>query len=230
MAGKHPYVSGNGVLTQVLDHLRKSFPATLNADVLKKLGFAPKNESYIINTLRFLDLIKEDGSRTSGAQKVFVIHEDGAFQAAFSAMVKSAYSDLFSLHGEGVWDLDQHKLITFFRQTDQSSALVGGRQAGTFRALGAYAGKVDASSASNQTARPAAKSTTRKRNTKKEATLTGALGSGGAAVGAKLEHQPLAVGGTVGLTVRVEINLPATGDQGTYDKIFRSIRENLLNG
>jgi hypothetical protein len=33
----------------------------------------------------------------------------------------------------------------------------------------------------------------------------------------------------VGLTVRIEVNLPAAGDQETYDKIFRSIRENLLN-
>jgi hypothetical protein len=33
-----------------------------------------------------------------------------------------------------------------------------------------------------------------------------------------------------GLTVRIEINLPAGGDQQTYDRIFKSIRENLLNG
>lgn len=33
----------------------------------------------------------------------------------------------------------------------------------------------------------------------------------------------------VGLTVRIEINLPADGDQETYDRIFRSIRENLIN-
>jgi hypothetical protein len=31
------------------------------------------------------------------------------------------------------------------------------------------------------------------------------------------------------LTVRVEINLPVTEDQQVYDKIFRSIRANLLN-
>jgi hypothetical protein len=31
------------------------------------------------------------------------------------------------------------------------------------------------------------------------------------------------------LTVRIEINLPAGGDQSTYDCIFKSIRENLLN-
>lgn len=32
-----------------------------------------------------------------------------------------------------------------------------------------------------------------------------------------------------GLTVRVEVNLPPAADQETYDRIFRSIRENLLN-
>ena len=32
----------------------------------------------------------------------------------------------------------------------------------------------------------------------------------------------------VGLTVRIEINLPAVSDQGTYDKIFKSIRDYLL--
>ena len=34
--------------------------------------------------------------------------------------------------------------------------------------------------------------------------------------------------GNVGLTVRIEINLPANGSQATYDNIFKSIRENLL--
>ena len=33
-----------------------------------------------------------------------------------------------------------------------------------------------------------------------------------------------------GLTVRVEVNLPADADQETYDKIFQSIRKNLING
>jgi hypothetical protein len=34
----------------------------------------------------------------------------------------------------------------------------------------------------------------------------------------------------VGLTVRIEVNLPANGDQETYDRIFRSIRKNLIDG
>jgi hypothetical protein len=33
-----------------------------------------------------------------------------------------------------------------------------------------------------------------------------------------------------GLTVRIEVNLPAEGEQQTYDRIFRSIRKNLIDG
>lgn len=233
MADKHPYVSGTGVLTQVLDHLRKSFPATLNADVLKKLGFAPKNESYIINTLRFLDLIAEDGTRTHGAQKAFVIHDDDSFREAFAAIVKSAYSDLFSLHGDGAWNLDQDKLITFFRQTDHSSQLVGGRQAGTFRALAAYASQVDGSHApktkAKAKAKPQSKSVAAKVPAKKPSDNAVTMEEAVSNNPSSSSHS-VGSGGGFGLTVRIEINLPATGDQDTYDKIFKSIRENLLNG
>lgn len=225
MAGKHPYVSGNGILIQVLDHLRKSFPATFNADVLKKLGFAPKNESYIINTLRYLGLITDDGTRTEDAQKAFVIHDDAAFQAAFAKIVKTAYPELFSLHGDGAWDTDQSKLITFFRQTDQSSELVGGRQANTFRALSAYAGKSDANVASK--GKPQA--SPKKPRSKKKVTVAGASVTD-ATIDRVPAHHSAAGASVVGLTVRIEVNLPSTGDQDTYDKIFKSIRENLLNG
>lgn len=225
MAGKHPYVSGNGVLIQVLDHLRKSFPATFNADILKKLGFAPKNESYIINTLRYLGLITDDGSRTEEAQKAFVIHDDVVFKAAFGKIIKDSYPELFSLHGDDAWGIDPSKLITFFRQTDQSSELVGGRQANTFRALSAYVGKSDGSVVPKTKPQPLAKSA----RPRKAATATGATVKPASTDGASDKHLA-AVGSAVGLTVRIEVNLPATGDQDTYDKIFRSIRENLLNG
>ena len=73
MADKHPYVSANGTLVQVLNHLKKSFPATFDADTLRKLGLAPHNESYIINTVRFIKLIDENGARTAEAQKIFTL-------------------------------------------------------------------------------------------------------------------------------------------------------------
>ncbi len=229
MADKHPYVSGTGVLTQVLDHLRRSFPAKLNAEVLRKLGFAPKNESYVINTVRFLGLIDEEGARTEKAQKVFTLHDESGFSKAFSETVKTAYSELFSLHGDNAWKLDQPKLVTFFRQTDQSSELVGTRQANTFRTLAAYAGYGDLT----VTPRPKAPSRSEKKPSGRKSVAKAAPAAKESPVSAPVgTHTNASLRGdrNLGLTVRIEINLPAAADQETYDRIFKSIRENLLNG
>jgi hypothetical protein len=36
-------------------------------------------------------------------------------------------------------------------------------------------------------------------------------------------------GQQVGLTVRIEVNLPPSGDAATYDAIFASIRKHLMS-
>src|SRR5690606_4869283 len=136
MADKHPYVSGSGPIFQLVAQLRKSFPAGgVTADTLKKLGLAPNNESYVINTLRFVAVIDDEGKRTTEAGKVFSHHDDASFQKAFAPMVKKAYSDLFDVHGDAAWKLDIDSLIQYFRSTDDTSAIVGRRQATTFQAL-----------------------------------------------------------------------------------------------
>jgi len=40
---------------------------------------------------------------------------------------------------------------------------------------------------------------------------------------------PVVNGSPLTVSVRIELNLPATDNQEVYDKMFRSIRENLLN-
>lgn len=52
---------------------------------------------------------------------------------------------------------------------------------------------------------------------------------------ANLPAPPVNFGGggsiaDVGLTVRIEVNLPAGGEESTYDAIFKSIRKNLIDG
>jgi hypothetical protein len=167
------------------------------------------------------------GARTEKAQKTFTLHDGSSFAKAFSDVVKSAYADLFKLHGEDAWILDNAKLITYFRQTDQSSEVVGTRQANTFRALATYASQAVAPPAAPKVKtkptpdgkpkpRTTARPTGEPGKTQRDSPRSRGEGS--------LTEQ------NVGLTVRIEINLPATGDQDTYDKIFKSIRENLLNG
>jgi len=224
MADKHPYVTGPGALVQVITHFRKSFPGTVDASTLQKLGFAPNNESYVLNVLRFLGLIDQEGKRTTEATKTFNLHEDDDFSKAFAALVSKAYTALFELHGDAAWDLDSNKLITFFRNQDETTAVVGKLQATTFRVLAAYSGHGDVP-ASKATGAKGAKPTA-KPSSKKVTKIPMPPASTDGIAGTGNSKGPNAVG----LTVRIEVNLPADGEQATYDRIFKSIRENLLNG
>ena len=229
MADKHPYVQGSGALLQMVNHLRRSFPAVgVTADTLRKLGLAPNNESYVINTLRFIGIIDEEGKKTDAAGGVFNQHDDAAFQTAFAELVESAYADLFSLHGNDAWDLDLDALIQYFRSTDDTSAIVGRRQAATFLWLSTLSGHAETPQAKASPAKRAQA----ERNVPKK--VPKGKSAGITIQQEEPDSEPKAGGGgvrgrDVGLTVRVEINLPADGDQETYDRIFKSIRENLLN-
>jgi hypothetical protein len=224
MAEKHPYLQTPGQFAQLVTYLRRSFPSTVTADTVKKLGLAPKNESYMINTLRFMELIDDESNKTEAASKVFSLHQDQAFQKGFGDLVKKAYSELFGLHGDAAWDLDTDSLISFFRQTDKSSAVVGKLQASTFKTLVALAGHGEV---------PERKTKTKQEGKKTSASKQGLIAESIKAKEAMLKQKGGGVDNTkrdFGLTVRIEINLPAEGNQETYDRIFKSIRENLLNG
>lgn len=140
MANKYPYVASPGPLAKTIEHLRRrKFPPELTAETLRKLGVAPKNESYVINVLRFLGLIDEEGKKVDSKTAAFVQHKDEEFQKQFEAVVREAYDELFELHGDDAWGMDRASLVQFFRTTDHSTEIVGGRQAGTFAFLSALA-------------------------------------------------------------------------------------------
>lgn len=225
MANKYPYVASAGPLVKTVTHLRKSFPKEVTADTLRKLGVAPKNESYAINVLRFLGVIDDEGKKVDAKAKALVQHQEEAFAAEFGKLVRESYEELFELHGDAAWTLDRNALTQFFRTTDHSSDVVGTRQASTFSALAALSGHADIPT-------PKAMTGSKKKkvpsvgSAKQEGKSTGRVDKGAVSLGGGIDHgQP-----PVGLTVRIEVNLPASGDQETYDRIFQSIRKNLING
>ena len=114
-------------------------------------------------------------------------------------------------------------LITFFRHTEHSTAIVGKKQANTFHALAALSGHGEIPEPKTST------STVKAEKSKKIDSAKQLIGERkGSPIGNT--DQSLGVRNAFGLTVRIEINLPAEGNQETYDRIFKSIRENLLNG
>ena len=222
---KHPYVNTIGGLSKAIEQFRDAFPPTVNASTLQKLGIAPNNETYVLSAFRFLGFIDENEKRTSAAATIFSHHDDQAFAQAFGKSVQDAYAGLFELHGEKSWSLDNDSLIAYFRGTDQTSAIVGKRQANTFRALARFAGYGDSRDAEAK-GRPT-KTVEKKKTTSRRTVDTPPSAKKDAS---NEHHKALSKDSSrVGLTVRVEINLPAEGDQDTYDRIFKSIRENLLN-
>ena len=205
MADRHPYSPSPGGITAAINQFRKSFPKTVSAETLKQLGIAPKNESYIINVLRFIGAVDKDGNQTEKAATAFSHHNDGDFQKAFEELVMDAYKDLFALHKDAAWGLDADKLIAFFRSKDKTTDLVGRLQASTFQLLAAFAGHGTLPIASSQKA-PAKAKSDKSRAGKSVAKDKQIPQSGGNEVDKR----------DIGLSVRIEVNLPPAGDQETY--------------
>jgi hypothetical protein len=230
-----PYAYTNTVpgLVGAIRQLRSVFPSPLTPDTLKKWSIAPNNETYVLNVLRFLGVIDQEGKKVADVARAFLEHDDEAFAKKFEPLVRTAYAGLFENFGENAWTLDRDRLISFFRVEDESSATVGARQALTFQVLSGLAGH------GAPPAEPKAASSPRKREPavargraaptpRKEPRPEPAAPNSPIRIPDQLGRQSGGGNGT-SLTVRIEINLPVAEDQAVYDRIFKSIRANLID-
>lgn len=221
----YPYISGQAALVQTFTQLRKGFPGKVDAGYLQRFNIAPANESYVISILRFLGLIDEDGTRVQDKTGYFFGNDD-SFKSGLEDTLRTAYSQVFDEMGDGVLDASKDDLTHWFRASDKTSSVVGQRQASTFQTLAALAGHGDLpaarSVAAKKTASPpadaAAKKTTARKPTRKSPVEEPSGDDGG---GKNRQD--------VGLTVRIEVNLPPGGDADTYDLIFASIKKHLMS-
>jgi hypothetical protein len=225
----YPYTSGQGAVAQTIAQLRKGFPPKVDAGYLQRFGIASANESYIISILRFLELIDEDGGQRD-ENIDFFFRDDEAFKQGFEKRLRDAYAQLFDEMGDDALTAEKDSLTHWFRAADKTSALVGQRQASTFQTLAALAGHGDvpASRAPSRATKPESSARKPKANTRT---------TSNAAARQTLSPQPskrtpgsdAANGSDVGLTVRIEVNLPPGGDANTYDAIFASIKKHLMS-
>lgn len=228
MATAYPYVSSQSALVKAFEQFRKAFPPTIDAATLQRFSIAPANESYVISTFRFLGLIDEDGKKVDAAVDFFY-GDDAKFQKGLESVIRKSYKPLFDDHGESAWEEEQPSLATWFRVTDKTSDLVGGRQANTFKLLAALAGhgELKVSSAAPKASKGASKAPPAK--AKKAAAKKPAAAAQPTAHRDDAKTPPSITHDSVGLTVRIEVNLPATGTPEVYDSIFASIRKHLID-
>ncbi len=213
----YPYTSALNSIDQIIQHLRKTPLKNLDSSVLKKLSIAPGNETFIINMMRALGVFDNDGKAVDSAMEVFLLSDD-EFGPKFAKLIEVTYSALFELHGDAAWSQEKSKLVSFFRQADKTSDLIGGRQAEMFMRLAAIAGKRELPKVAPraQTTRVASP---RKANGSAKTTPPTVV------------EVPTKSSNEEGLTlsVKVEVNLPPTSDQAVYDAIFKSIRQQLID-
>jgi hypothetical protein len=207
----------------MIGYLRKNFPASVTSETVKKFSLAPNNESYVINALQFIGVLDTEGKRTKVGHDVFVLGED-AFPKAFEGLIKASYKDLFDIRGEDAWTLGRGDLISYFRTTDKTSEVIGGRQAGLFQAFRTLAGYAQANESATKSA------TSKPRQAKPRAAPAKKNKVTEVAIDTPTTDQSPKDGRReMAMTVRIEINLPANGTQETYDAIFKSIRANLID-
>jgi uncharacterized protein DUF5343 len=65
-----PYIPSGGLIQTAFRQFRKSFPAKVDAETLKKLGIASSNEGAIINILKFIGVLDKDNQRTPEGTKL----------------------------------------------------------------------------------------------------------------------------------------------------------------
>ncbi len=228
MANTYPYISGQGALVKTIDQFRKSFPATVDAAYFKRMAIAPGNESYLINILRFLGLIDESGAKVDEAANAFY-GSDEHFQEGLTALLQKAYKPVFDELGPDAWNAGRDSLTHWFRMVDKTTELIGGRQASTFLALAGASGNgapVEARSPSKTTPKAPAKTPPKKSSAASDAPPKDDIQkppSGGLTVNGGGSSD----GGPIGLSVRVEINVPVGATADEYDAMFASIRKHL---
>ncbi|QZD87342.1 DUF5343 domain-containing protein [Qipengyuania psychrotolerans] len=220
----HPYVPSGGILQSAISQFRQSFPAKIDSDTLKKLAIASGNENGVINVLKYLEAVNQENKRTQIGQDLFSLHDDQEFGEKLSELVESAYSDLFELRSNGAWNANQDDLISFFRRSDGTSAVVGKRQAITFQTLASLSGKREEEILTRGPRGP-------NKVSKKKVTLEPRVNEGAQKPPKPAEKVVVPRSGSdVALTVRVEVNLPANASKDAYDHIFASIKKNLIDG
>ena len=225
MASRHPYISSPGSIERIITYLRSTFPSSIKVDTIQKLGIAPKNEYSVINALQFIGLIDETGKANEEKKsKAFSGQNDEEFAEAFSEIIKEAYKDLFDLRDDKAWTLDDDDLKKFFRGADGTGESTGQRQARVFQVFSSLCGKTE-----SPIKKGARKTSPSKKASNKD---TPAINKPASAKNESPNQTPKqnSVLDNLGMSIKIEVNLPSEASPEAYDNIFKSIRKHLIDG
>ena len=181
-----------------------SAPARFTQDFLEGLGFKSKNDRKLVSVLISLGFLDSNKVPTQ-AYRDYLDSERAP--VVLGNQLKKAYGELFTLLRDAP-SADTPTLVGKFKSLCNIKESTAEKVAMTFRNLSAIAEFVD----------------------QPDAVEPEADEENGAAVPPSAAPSSTSVAVGIGLAHRIEINLPNTTNIDVYHAIFRSLKENLLDG
>ncbi len=201
-----PYMPSIKNLPAILDSIQNAgAPDAFGLDFLQDLGYTSSNDRSVIKVLKYLGLLDASG-KPQAAYREFMDHTKA--KSVLAGRLCHAYDDLFRADKEAQ-SRTTEKLKGWFKTKTGVGDAVATKMASTFRALAAYADFTDVPAVEPKLEAELPKEETTEEEEPKRET--------------PLPNQSL------GLTFRVEVNLPDTTNVDTYRAIFRALREELLS-
>ena len=203
-----PYMTNPAKTKILLDHVQTAkVPTKVTYNYLEAAGFKSKNDRPLITIMKFIGFLDSSGATTV----VWRSYRDPKrSKAVLAEAIRAGYSDLFAMY-EDAFGKDNETLRSYFSsKTDVGKSTIDYIVL-TFKTLCKY---------SDFEVTPVIAPTPK---------LSVPLSSPDEITPeVKVTHTPTL---TAGLTVNinVQLTLPATDDETVYDKLFSSLKNNLLS-
>ncbi|MDO8362773.1 MAG: DUF5343 domain-containing protein [Actinomycetota bacterium] len=207
------YVLNNGNLGKFLNEIVSApVPTKVDYKYLETRGYTGKNDKYLVAFLKALGFIDKGGV----PQRRWHDHRHtGQSMVVRGAGVREAYAGFFDVYPDAPNRTEQ-EFINWARVEDSTASPVTIKRSwATFRAmipLGDFTGVAESTSSNGGA------------DGEHHPPPPPPAGGGGGGGAPRVQ-----VGGVGGITINIELQLPATADAKFFDQFFASMRKNLID-
>lgn len=205
MLQTYPYIISNNKIKSIFEKIQTAAkPSKFTHEFLKRLGFNSSNDRAMIPILKTLGFLTEDGTPTEYYDR---LKDSADHPYVLGERIRELYKDLFTINTE-IYKASDQEIRDAISRTTGREVLAVKRYAATFKSLVALA-KFDSPSIEKQI-------------TSDEKQITSESEQG------DVEEIPEEERLKADFHYNIQIHLPATTDITVYNKIFKSLRDNLL--
>ena len=175
-------------------------PSKVTQEYLESVGYKTKNDRALITVLKFIGFLDQDGRPTDSYR---LSRDKGKSRAVMAEALRKSYSELFATFPDAQ-NRDNEALRNFFSTRMKVSGNIIADVANTFKVLCEFGDFAAPISEQPHESIPIA----------------------GSQSGVNIPTSPVASGMTI--NVNIQLQLPPTENAEIYDKIFQSLKKNLL--